>query len=152
MFPNTGCDWDIDGKDEVVAVAEVNENMELDDIPVDNPNTIGALLVATIEVDDAPNENPVDGDDELATEPMTGDLLVCQLELKMLEVAALVELIVLASEEEVEEQRAKVVPELNGFAAGTDEPITELLVAKDVIPEVPKTGDDPDEPNWKGML
>lgn len=48
------CTW------EVVAAAEVNEKIELDEAPVDDENTTGALLVAAAQTEDPPKENPVD--------------------------------------------------------------------------------------------
>lgn len=45
---------------EVVAAAEVNEKIELDEALVDDANTTGALLVAAAQTEDPPKENPVD--------------------------------------------------------------------------------------------
>ena len=87
-LPNMGCAWE-----EAVAVeaAEVNMKMESNEplVGVDDPNTIGALLVAATETEDAPKENPVDGDAELNVELNEG-LVGCQVELNKLEVASLV--------------------------------------------------------------
>lgn len=49
-----GCTW------EVVAAAEVNEKIELDEALVGDANTTGALLVAAAQTEDPPKENPVD--------------------------------------------------------------------------------------------
>lgn len=125
-------------------MGEVNANVDTDEVPVGCPNTVGVLLVA-LAVCDAAKENKGDVDDELADEPMTGDLLVCQLELKMPEVGPLLEIAVF--EKELVVLRV-VVPEPNGFAGGTDEPITDTLVVNDV----PNIIDESDDPNRKGTL
>ncbi|CAL5360084.1 unnamed protein product [Camellia sinensis] len=76
-LPNMGCAWE-----EAVAVeaAEVNMKMESNEplVGVDDPNTIGALLVAATETEDAPKENPVDGDAELNVELNEGMCRKCQ--------------------------------------------------------------------------
>ena len=60
-------------------VDELNENMEANEALVEEPKTIGALLLLATEAKDPPKENPVD------FEPNIGDLVVCQLELNKLE-------------------------------------------------------------------
>lgn len=157
------------GMDEVVGAAEVKENMEPDEAPVDDPNTIGLVLVTPTEEDeDAPKANPGDGDGELNEAPNTGDLFVCQLEPNVLEAAPLAELTELVSTEEVEEllpkpnslaagleelnREALVVKDVVPEAVGPEEPNRELLVVKDGVPEAPNPGEEPDEPNWNGTL
>lgn len=49
-----GCTW------QVVAAAEVNGKIELDEALVDDANTTGALPVAAAQTEDPPKENPVD--------------------------------------------------------------------------------------------
>lgn len=139
-----------------VAVFEVNEKREPDEAPaVEDPNTIGAVLVGAAETEDAPKENPVDWDPVLNVEPKMEDFGGCQLDANKLEVAppAPTELV---SVEGAEELTPKLVLEPNTFEGveepnrellEVEEPNTELLDVKDVIPEVPKLGDELDEPN-----
>lgn len=54
-LPKTGCD-------EGAAIAEVNEKVGPDDVPIDDPNSTGGLLVTEAEGADAANENPDEGD------------------------------------------------------------------------------------------
>lgn len=136
MLPNTGCD-------EVAAAAEVKENMELEEAPVDDPKIVGALLGAVIEADD-PKENP-DEEDGLNVEPNRGALGACQLEPKVPEAMPLLELRELASEEE--ELIPNVAPEPKGLASDTDDPNTELPEEIVVFPASPNDGDDADEAN-----
>ena len=60
-------------------VDELNENMEANEALVEEPKTIGALLLLATKAKDPPKENLVD------FEPNIGDLVVCQLELNKLE-------------------------------------------------------------------
>ena len=60
-------------------VDELSENMEANEALVEEPKTIGALLLLATKAKDPPKENPVD------FEPNIGDLVVCQLELNKLE-------------------------------------------------------------------
>ena len=123
MLPNTGCDG-------VAAVAEVNENMEFEEAPVDDPKILGALLGAVTEADD-PKENT---DDD---EPNIGVLGACQLEPNALEAMGLLELRELVSEEE--ELIPNVTPKPKGLATELPEEV--------VFPTSPKDEDDADEEN-----
>lgn len=69
----------------------------------------------------------------------TGDLTGCQLEANKLEVAPLG----LVSEEEAEELGPKLVPESK--MPGVEEPNRELVEV--MVPEVPSTGEEVDDPN-----
>lgn len=103
---------DKDGEDKAEAEAVLNEKMGLDEAPVDELKTMDAAFVGAVDVEDAPNENPVDGDGEVNVEPKIEDFGLCQLEPKMLE-GAVLELTELAAEEEAEEIPPKLnIPEL----------------------------------------
>lgn len=159
---------------EVVAAAEVNENMGLDDAPVDDPN-IGVVIEATEAVDDpnmgelveviepvddpnmdelvveaaepvdTPKEKPEE-DDELNVEP-NADLPGCQVESpNKLEVAPLLEMVVLAAEDEADVPSPKEVPELKTFVAELEGNM-ELPEENAVFPFNPNDGDDADDPN-----
>lgn len=142
---NTGFELPKAGCDEVAVAAEVNGNMELDEALVDDPNT-GALLVAAEDAD-APNENTVEGDAELNTEPNTGVLGLCQLEPNRLVVVPLLELIELASNVEVAEPNPNDGIEPNGAATEVEEPNIELLEEKEGFAAKPNDEDDAVEPN-----
>lgn len=98
------------------------------------PNTKGALLVEATETEGAPKAKTVDGETD-------GVAVDCQLELKKLEVAAPLELMVLVCEGEAEEElkpKLKVelnnlgeVEELNSGLLEFEEPNIELLEVKD---------------------
>ncbi|MBA0750308.1 hypothetical protein Gogos_001724 [Gossypium gossypioides] len=130
VLPNTGCDG-------VAAAAEVNENMELEEAPVDDPKIVGELLGALTEVDD-PKENPDD-------DPNVGVLGACQLEPNAPAAMPLLELRELVSEDE--ELIPKLAPELKGLATDADDPKIELPEEKVAFPANPKDGDDADEEN-----
>ena len=139
-LPKTGCDEGNDDK-EAVPADGLNENMLADEALVEEPKTIGALLLPATEAEDPPKGNPVD------VEPNMGDLVVGQLELNTLEVMPLVELReVLASDNETEEL-SPLLLDPNSLA-GVEEPNRELRGAAPVIPN----GDEVDKPNWMGML
>lgn len=155
-FPNTGCV-------EAGPEDEVNEKRELEDAPLDDPNIIGAplvvdeaaeapnitgeLLVVVLAAEVAVKENPVDG---VELKPNTGDFGGCQPEPNTLDVLLLLELTKLLSDKE-EEPSAGVVPELNGLAEIV-EPKGALPEERVVLPVNPNEGEDPEEPNWRGVL
>lgn len=116
--PNTGWLVGRDCEDDTDAEAVVNEKKELDKEPLDELKSIGAaVFVAPEDVEDAPIENPVDGDDvELETKIEVVGL--CQLEPKTL--VAVFEMTVFTADE-VEElppklnmPEAPVLPEPSG--------------------------------------
>lgn len=112
------------GWDEVAAADEKGK-MELDEPLVDDPNT-GVLPLAAEEAD-APNANTVEGDVELNVEPNNEEVLgVGQLAPNTLVVVPLLELIELASNEDVEELTPNGA-EPNGLTAEVEEPNRELL-------------------------
>lgn len=115
----------------------LNENMLADEALVEEPKTIGALLLPATEAEHPPKGNPVD------VEPNMGDLVVGgQLELNTLEVMPLVELReVLASDNETEEL-SPLLLDPNSLA-GVEEPNRELRGAAPVIPNE----DEVDKPN-----
>lgn len=111
--PNTGwlIDNDGEGKAEVEVETEPNGKLGLDEAPVEL-KTMDAAFAGAADVEDAPKENPVDGDGEVNVEPKIEDFGLCQLEPKMLEGAPL-ELTELVAEEEAEEIPPKVnIPEV----------------------------------------
>ncbi|KAK5834852.1 hypothetical protein PVK06_010531 [Gossypium arboreum] len=117
VLPNTGCDG-------VAAAAEMNENMELEEAPVDEPKRVDAPLGALKEVDD-PKENPDD-------ERNVGVLGACQVEPNAPPAMPLLELRDLVSEEE--ELIPKLEPELKDVPPKMTLPV---LVAADVPPNKP---------------
>lgn len=138
-LPKAGCDV-------VALAAEVNENIEAGDAPVDDdPKTIGALLEAEDD-DERPNENPPLG---VELKPVENDGVEEGCQLKKLELVPALELTELLAEE-LEEASPKVAPEVNGLDAGAEEPNRELPDAKPVFPVKPN---DVDELNCKaGVL
>lgn len=120
----------------------MNEKRE----PDEEPNTIGALLVAAAETDDAPNEKTVGGDSvvELKMEDFGG----CQVD--KLEVGPLLLLELVARE-----LRPKPELEPIGLGAGkpngepleVEEPNGEVLDVRDGVSVVPDIVDEADEPN-----
>ena len=142
-LPNTGCVWE----EEAVAEAEVNEKPKPDEAPVEDPNTIGALLA------DAPKENKVDGDAVL--EPKIEGFGACQgTPLELIELVSDDEAEVLAPKLEpitlgIEERNRELLdvdkPNIEGLEV--EEPHRELPKVKDVVSEVPNVGDGADEPN-----
>lgn len=90
-----------------------------------DPN-IGAVLFEEAEFDDAPNENPDEGDEvELIVEPKENKLVVppvvlelTELAIKVLEEKVVPELNIL----EVVEDPNRELPEVNGDGAEVDEP------------------------------
>lgn len=106
--PNTGSLVGRDCKDDTGAEAVVNEKKELDEAPLDELKSMGAVFVTAEDMEDAPIENPV-GCDNVELEPKIEVVGLCQLELKAL--AAVFEPIVFTADE-VEELPPKLnIPE-----------------------------------------
>lgn len=126
--------------------------------PDEEPNTIGALLVAAAETDDAPNEKTAGGDS--LVEPKMEDFWGCHVESNTLEVGPL-ELLELVAEElrpkpELEpiglgagKPNGEVleVKEPNGEVLELEEPNREVLDVRDVVSVVPDIVGEADEPN-----
>lgn len=126
-LPNTGWGRDGNGEDKTEEEDVVNEKMGLEEGPDDELKTRGAALVEA--EDDAPKENPVDGDGGVGMEPKIEDLGLCQLEPKTLE-GALFELTKLIAEEEEAEG---FPPELNM----PEVPLLKVLVAEAEAEDLP---------------
>ena len=161
-FPKKDLPGEGVGKDEFVPPEAVNENMEdAVEAPVleADPNTIGELLAEGMDVEDAPKENPVDG------EPKADDFGGCQAEPNLVSDVATAELrpklgAEVALNAEPNTLVVELVAELPDFiSVGATaelrpklgaEPKRELPVEEDVIAVVPKAGEVEEEPNWKG--
>ena len=133
--------------------ADVNEKTDPAEAPVEDPNTIGALLVAVAVMAGAPKENTVDGDAVL--EPKVEGFGACQVTpLELIELVFDDEAKVLAPKLEpitlgIEEPNRELLdvdkPNIEGLEV--EEPHRELPKVKDVVSEVPNVGDGADEPS-----
>ena len=130
----------------------MNEKTDPDEAPVEDPNTVGALLVVVAVMEDAP-KNTVDGDAVL--EPKIKGFGGCQVTpLELIELVSDDEAEVLAPKLEaitlgIEETNRELLdvdkPNIGGLEV--EEPNRGLLKVKDVVSEVPNVGDGADEPN-----